>query len=414
MQHVALGGERRRVDERHVPAVGEAGGDAQRPLLAARRRPRSAARPGSVGARCGPRWSRTTALERRLLVAQQAAQDGDALLQLVHAGADGREVDAVGLVLDLGPAGADAHGRPAARDQVDGRDRLGQHGRVAVADRVHERPALHPLGLAGQRGVHGDRLEAGGVVGIAGGAVEVVPDRDPVEAEGLDPLPQEPQLVGGGVLQAGVDPERRGIERPTPAKRRGHAIRTSSSSDGSPVRETAAMPRATVASTNPVERRARVRDVRLARRSGPAARHGLQRPADRLGRRFCEQLAGRGPLRDPLRQPRLRAVDPPRRPGRRPDGRDVGQPQRRRAAAGAVHAVGHGVRRRRPARPPRHRPGPRPRGVDGRDDRPDHRHRAPRPLPQPDVGDELARRPARRQADAGGAGRADDAAADRP
>ena len=136
------------------------------------------------------------ALERRLVVAQQAAEDGDALLQLVHAGADRREVDPVGLVLDLGPTGADAHRRPPAGDQVDGGDRLGQHGRVAVADRVDERAALDPLGLAGQRGVHRHRLQAGGVVGIAGGAVEVVPDRDPVEAERLDPLPQQPQLVG--------------------------------------------------------------------------------------------------------------------------------------------------------------------------------------------------------------------------
>ena len=82
------------------------------------------------------------ALERRLLVVEQAAQDGDALLELVHARADRREVDAVGVVLDLGPPGADAHRRPAAGDQVDRRDRLGQHRRVAVADRVDERAAL--------------------------------------------------------------------------------------------------------------------------------------------------------------------------------------------------------------------------------------------------------------------------------
>ena len=48
---------------------------------------------GSLRASCGrePR-----PLERRGLVVEQAAEDGDALLELVHAGADRREVDAVG------------------------------------------------------------------------------------------------------------------------------------------------------------------------------------------------------------------------------------------------------------------------------------------------------------------------------
>ena len=170
---------------------------------------------------------------------EEAAQHGDALLELVHAGADRREVDAVGVVLDLGPAGADAHRGAAAGDQVDGRDGLGQHGRVAVADRVDERADLDPLGLAGQGGVHRHGLEAGGVVGLAGRPVEVVPDRDPVEAEGLDPLPQQPQLVGGRVLEAGMDAEPGHVEFPV------------ISSERSRLRETARMPRATVATTNP-------------------------------------------------------------------------------------------------------------------------------------------------------------------
>ncbi len=114
------------------------------------------------------------------------------------------EVDAVGAVLDLSPACTDAHRGPSARDQVDGRDRLGQDGRMAIANGVHEGSALHPLCLAGEGGVHGDGFQTGGVGWVAGGAVEVVPDRDPIEAEGLDPLPQEAQLVRRGVLQAGV------------------------------------------------------------------------------------------------------------------------------------------------------------------------------------------------------------------
>ena len=138
---------------------------------------------------------------------EQSAENGDALLELVHAGADGGEVDAVRVVLDLRPSRTDPHGGAAARDEVDGGDRFGEDGRVAVADGVHQGTALHPVRLAGERGVHGDSFQAGGVVGVARGAVEVVPDRDPVESEGLDPFPQQTQLVRGRVLQAGVDAE---------------------------------------------------------------------------------------------------------------------------------------------------------------------------------------------------------------
>ena len=243
--------------------------------------------------------------------------------------------------------------------------------------------------------MHRDGLEAGGVVGRAGGAVEVVPDRDPVEAERLDPLPQQPQLVGGRVLQAGVHPEP--CHRATPLD---------GSSERSSVRETAAMPRATVATTNPgaVE----IEYETFGSPDDPALLLVMGFTAQLIAWdvEFCELLAEPRPLRHPLRQPRLRAVDAPRRPARRSRRRSW-RPSLsgERAAAGAVHAVGHGRRRRRPARPPRHRAGPRGRRVDGRDDRPDDRHRAPRALPQPDLGDELAGRPAGRQADAGGAGR---------
>ena len=81
------------------------------------------------------------------------------------------------------------------------------HRRLPVAHRVHEAPHLHPGGVQGQGGVHGDRLQALGIVGVAGGAVEVVPHRDPVEPELLDPPPRRAQLVGLGVLQTDVDTE---------------------------------------------------------------------------------------------------------------------------------------------------------------------------------------------------------------
>ena len=98
---------------------------------------------------------------------------------------------------------------PPARQQVDRRDRLGEHGRVPVADRVHERAAAHLRRRARQCGVHGDGLEARGVVGLPGGAVEVIPHGDPSEAELFDPLPHRAQLIGGGVLQPDVGTEQR-------------------------------------------------------------------------------------------------------------------------------------------------------------------------------------------------------------
>ncbi len=90
---------------------------------------------------------------------------------------------------------------------------------------------------------------------------------------------------------------------------------------------------------------------------------------------FCEQLAARGYF----------VI--------RHDNRDIGRSSRiaRRARADAqaarparqarrgLHAQRHGERQHRRARPPRHRAGPHRRRLDGRDDRPARRDRAPGP-----------------------------------
>ena len=54
------------------------------------------------------------------VVVQQPAQALDAFLELVHAGLHVGELDAVGVVLDDRPAGADAHVGAAARQLIDG------------------------------------------------------------------------------------------------------------------------------------------------------------------------------------------------------------------------------------------------------------------------------------------------------
>ena len=114
--------------------------------------------------------------------------------------------DAVDVVLLLEPPAAEPEHDATVGDLVERRHRVREHRRVAVAGRVDERAAQHAFGRRRERGVRRDRLEA---VRVAGGVgrVEVVPDRDPVEAELLDAAPQSLQLGDGRVLQTGVHSE---------------------------------------------------------------------------------------------------------------------------------------------------------------------------------------------------------------
>ena len=110
-----------------------------------------------------------------------------------------------------------------------------------------------------------------------------------------------------------------------------------------------------------------------------AAGHGAGRPADRVGRRVLSEPGRPRVLRDPLRQPRRRAVhqDAGRRRGRRRRGRH-GRCWAATAAERAVPARRHGRRRAGSARRARHRAGPRRGRLDGRHDRPGDRHRRAR------------------------------------
>ena len=55
--------------------------------------------------------------------------------------------------------------------------------------------------------MHADGFEARSIVGFASGSVEVVPHRDPSEAEIFDPTPDGAQFVRCGVLQTDMDTE---------------------------------------------------------------------------------------------------------------------------------------------------------------------------------------------------------------
>jgi hypothetical protein len=84
----------------------------------------------------------------------------------------------------------------AARQQDDGGDRLGEHGAMAVPDRIHECTAPHPVGLAREGGMHGDGLERVGVIRSARAGIDKVPRRDPVESEVFDVAVQRAQFGG--------------------------------------------------------------------------------------------------------------------------------------------------------------------------------------------------------------------------
>ena len=159
----------------------------------------------------------------------------------------------------------------------------------------------------------------------------MVPDRDPAEAEVLDPPPEGPELVGRGVLQAGVHADTRSSRGTVHAGRArcGGGRPGPDGRGGLTAQGTGGDTLAHAQSRAPQGDRARVRDLRLTRRPCPPPHHGLHRPAHRLGRRAVRPAGGRRALRHPLRQPRLRPVDLPRRRRGRPDGGD----QRRAVAS---------------------------------------------------------------------------------
>ncbi len=98
-----------------------------------------------------------------------------------------------------------------------------------------------------------------------------------------------------------------------------------------------------------------LRSVRDGRRSDAPARQRPRLPVHQLRRRLVREVCGAGVCGGALRQPRHRALV---------------QARRR-----AVHAARHGRRRDRGARRAGRGPRPRPRRLDGRDDRPAPRDR---------------------------------------
>ncbi len=208
-EHADLVPERVDADERHVPAVGVARHQLQRDLLAVTPEPdreASLLRLGFAACRSEPE---ELTVEVDDVFGQERSDALDRFVELAQADGRGRERDAVGVELALMPTGAEAQRHPALREVVDGRDRLRHDGRMSVGRAVHEAAAAHVRRRRRQRGVCSESFEAF-VPGVRVGdvrRVEVVPHRDPPEAERLDAFPQCTELVARRVLQACVHAE---------------------------------------------------------------------------------------------------------------------------------------------------------------------------------------------------------------
>jgi hypothetical protein len=91
------------------------------------------------------------ALERRRGPGEHGTADLQRLLQPVEPLAGGREVEPQSVVLDVVPGGADTQDRPAAADDVERRDDLGQVRRVPVRHAGDQGAEPHRRGAGRQR-----------------------------------------------------------------------------------------------------------------------------------------------------------------------------------------------------------------------------------------------------------------------
>ena len=127
-----------------------------------------------------------------------SAHERVAILELlfegVHPRPELRQVEAVGLVLAVPPAGAEPGVRPAAADLVDRRERLGEDRGMAEGRRRDHRPQPQLLGDRGQRRERGQRVERPALAPVFDREVVVGAEQrpDPAALAGLRRSPPSP------------------------------------------------------------------------------------------------------------------------------------------------------------------------------------------------------------------------------
>jgi hypothetical protein len=99
------------------------------------------------------------AFEVDVVLAEEAVDDLELLTEARHAHARRREVEAVGLVLALHPAGTKPERDPAAGDLVGGRGGVRQHRRVTECGGRDERPELQLRRVCSEAGDRRPRIE---------------------------------------------------------------------------------------------------------------------------------------------------------------------------------------------------------------------------------------------------------------
>jgi hypothetical protein len=142
--------------------------------------------------------------------------------------------------------------------------------------------------------------------------------------------------------------------------------------------------------------------IRVARRpvaSGHRAHHGPRHAAHGLARQFLPQARRARLPRGPLRQPRLRPLRPRAGEEARQPVAGHGGLGARPAGAHALHAGGHGGRRRRPDGPARHCASAYRRCLDGWHDRPGTDGEIPAACAEPDLDHVLVGQSSRLEAD---------------
>ena len=121
------------------------------------------------------------ALVTEPLPVEQPAHQHDRLVEPVEPLADGREVDAVGVVLALEPGAADAEHGPAAGDVVERRRELGDVPGIAERVGPDHQPETDVAGDRAEPGQHAPALEDG-LLPRAEDGHQVVPRPDRIPA----------------------------------------------------------------------------------------------------------------------------------------------------------------------------------------------------------------------------------------